>query len=92
MIVPLVQGGCVCVPSESERLINLPESVNRMKVTWAFFTPTFARSVKPEDFPTLKTVILGGESIGQDNVERWSESTQLFSGVSRLIYVAEGIR
>ena len=82
MIVPLIQGGCICIPSESDRFTNLPESVNKMKVTWAFFTPTFARSLKPEDFPSLRTVILGGESIGEDNVERWSANKQLFSGVS----------
>ena len=30
-----------------------------------------------DQVPTLKTLVLGGESIGQDNVEKWSEKLQM---------------
>ncbi|KAH8586613.1 hypothetical protein B0O99DRAFT_695320 [Bisporella sp. PMI_857] len=77
MITVLLQGGCICIPSEEERLGDIASFIRKMRVDWAFLTPTLARLIKPQDVPDLKTLVLGGESIGQDNVVRWGRNLQL---------------
>lgn len=77
MITVLLQGGIICVPSDEQRLEGISSFIQEMRVDWAFLTPTLARNIKPQDVPSLKTLVLGGESIGQDNVVRWGRHLQL---------------
>ena len=70
MITTLIHGGCTCIPSENARLDDTLKTINDMKVTWAWFTPTFARSVDLLEATHLETLVLGGEVIGQDNVDK----------------------
>ncbi|KAF4342274.1 non-ribosomal peptide synthetase [Fusarium beomiforme] len=70
-------GGCVCVPSEHERLNDLAGAINRYKVTMVDITPTVACFLKPSDVPTLKTVALGGEAVTAKCVEIWRDSVSL---------------
>lgn len=67
----LTHGGCVCVPSESERMDDIVRFIDDFKVDWAFFTPSFVQLLRPEDVPSLKTVVLGGEAMTQENVDVW---------------------
>jgi len=80
ILTTLCLGGCVCVPSDEDKLTNFVNYVNSMNVSWAFLTPTFARLINPRDIPTLKTLVLGGEPIGQDNIDKWSPSLVLVNG------------
>lgn len=59
----LVQGGCVCVPTESERRGKVAEAMTRMNVDWAVLTPSFVNTVDPTTVPTLKTLCLAGEAM-----------------------------
>lgn len=68
---PLIYGGLVCIPSEEERLNNVEECMIRMKVDWAYFTPTFARFFRRYTIPNLKQLILGGEAVTVDDVRDW---------------------
>lgn len=77
--VTLIYGGCICVPSDNDRLSNVVDVINQMRINWTFFTPTFARSVNPQDVPGLKTLLLAGEAIGQDNIDKWAPSLRLFT-------------
>jgi amino acid adenylation domain-containing protein/non-ribosomal peptide synthase protein (TIGR01720 family) len=76
----LVYGGCICVPSESERLEDIISVINKMEVNWAFFTPSFIGMIRPEDVPTLKTLVLGGEAVRKENIEIWADKVQLMNG------------
>jgi non-ribosomal peptide synthetase component F len=63
IVTTLSMGGCVCVPSESERTSEgIIKAINRMKVTWLFLTPTFASLIDPSSVPTLRTLVFGGEA------------------------------
>lgn len=75
----LVHGGCVCVPSDHEKMNDTVNVMNRMEVNWVLFTPSFANLVKPEDVPCLKTLVLGGEAMTQENLTRWADQVQLFN-------------
>ncbi|KAH6661595.1 hypothetical protein B0J14DRAFT_690385 [Halenospora varia] len=80
ILTTLCLGGCVCVPSDEDKLTNFVSYVNSMNVNWAFLTPTFARLINPQDIPNLRTLVLGGEPIGQDNIDKWSPSLVLLNG------------
>ncbi|KAG8631699.1 hypothetical protein KVT40_000839 [Elsinoe batatas] len=74
----LVMGGCVCIPSESERLNRLPDSLTAMGCNWAFFTPSTLSTFKPSDVPTLKTMVIGGEFVGQETIDTWVDAVELY--------------
>jgi non-ribosomal peptide synthetase component F/aryl carrier-like protein len=75
----LIQGGCVCVPSEEDRLSRLALSINVLKVNWIFLTPTVAELLNPEDVPGLKTMVLGGEHATAKNFKSWASHLYLIN-------------
>ncbi|KAL8735105.1 MAG: hypothetical protein Q9166_000981 [cf. Caloplaca sp. 2 TL-2023] len=75
----LICGGCVCIPSEEDRMGVFTSVMNRMQVNWVLFTPSVASLIKPVDVPTLQTLVLGGEAIKQENVSRWLGKVRLFN-------------
>ncbi|KAL2419945.1 Nonribosomal peptide synthetase GRA1 [Exophiala dermatitidis] len=75
----LANGGCICTPSESQRLDALVEAMNEMAVTIAILTPSFAKAVKPTDVPHLKMLVLGAEPIRKDLIEEWAGKVHLLN-------------
>ncbi|KAK3328127.1 hypothetical protein B0T19DRAFT_461502 [Cercophora scortea] len=76
-LTTLMMGGCVCVPSEEARMNNIAQAMREMDVNWALFTPSFSRLVDARDVPCLKTLVLGGEAVKQENVDQWLDKVQL---------------
>jgi amino acid adenylation domain-containing protein len=76
----LFHGGCVCPISQGQRMNDLVGAINQLKTNWAFFTPSLVRTFTPEQVPCMKTVILGGEALGADNIEVWANKTHLGNG------------
>jgi amino acid adenylation domain-containing protein/non-ribosomal peptide synthase protein (TIGR01720 family) len=72
LLTTLVFGGCVCIPDDFTRLNGIANFMNEKRINWTFFAPSFARLMDPAAVPGLKTIVLGGEAPGQDNIERWS--------------------
>ena len=72
LLTTLVFGGCVCIPDDFTRLNGISDFMNEKRVNWTFFAPSFARLMDPATVPGLKTIVLGGEAPGKDNIERWS--------------------
>ncbi|PHH63980.1 hypothetical protein CDD82_1812 [Ophiocordyceps australis] len=58
-------GGCVCIPSEAERLNDLEGAIQRFNVTWIDLTPSFAVASIPDPrrVPSLQTLVLAGEPL-----------------------------
>ena len=75
----LANGGCVCVPSEHERSNNLAGFICRHKVNWMLVTPSVISLLRPEEVPSLRTVVLGGEAVTHDNVAKWASQKQLIN-------------
>ncbi|KAJ4130548.1 Nonribosomal peptide synthetase 4 [Fusarium falciforme] len=73
----LTRGGCVCVPSDYERLNDLAGAINRYEVTLADITPTVACFLHPSDVRTLKTLALGGEAVTAKCVDIWRDFVSL---------------
>ncbi|OJJ48138.1 hypothetical protein ASPZODRAFT_130076 [Penicilliopsis zonata CBS 506.65] len=76
----LIRGGCVCVPSEHERVHDIAHAMEAMRVNWAFFTPTVLSLIAPEEVPTLKTLLLAGEPVTQTIIDTWADKVVLING------------
>lgn len=79
ILATLTVGGCICIPSDQERLHNITASINTMNVNSAFLTPSFARLIRPEAVPGLRVLALGGEKLAQSDIDRWFGRLRLFN-------------
>ncbi|CZS96958.1 uncharacterized protein RAG0_06072 [Rhynchosporium agropyri] len=80
ILTTLFNGGCVCVAPETERLEEIAKTMRELRVNWAFFTPSFVRTISPAEVPDLKTLVLGGEALGTDNIDLWVDRVNLING------------
>ncbi|KAH6708906.1 hypothetical protein BKA61DRAFT_696822 [Leptodontidium sp. MPI-SDFR-AT-0119] len=64
-------GGCLCVPSEEQRLDELPQTINAMEATHICLTSTILAKLTPEDVPSLRKVTVGGESLTKEQLQAW---------------------
>jgi amino acid adenylation domain-containing protein len=81
ILTPLMVGGCVCIPHEANRNGDIDFEIRRMRVNWAFFTPTFAALLEPERLASLKTILVGGEAASIQLVKTWSRRVSLYIGM-----------
>ncbi|KAJ5210468.1 AMP-dependent synthetase/ligase [Penicillium cf. griseofulvum] len=70
-IIGLTHTACLCIPSEAQRLDGIAGAINHFRANWAFITPSTARLLRPQDVSGLSTIVMGGENMLQDDVERW---------------------
>lgn len=67
----LTYGGCVCIPSATERLHDFGAAVNRMQVNWSYMTPLLSRKVDPTLLPSLKVVCFRTRGLDEDTYSIW---------------------
>ncbi|KAH7406364.1 putative nonribosomal peptide synthase [Phaeosphaeria sp. MPI-PUGE-AT-0046c] len=77
ILMTLISGGCVCIPSDEDRLNNLAKSICAFNANTVLLTPTVVRLLSPSDVPCLTTLISGGERVTQDIVELWGSVLDL---------------
>ncbi|RDW76857.1 uncharacterized protein DSM5745_06849 [Aspergillus mulundensis] len=76
----LANGACVCIPSEQDRLNDLPGFIARHRVNTAYIaTSLLHRLLKPELVPDLHTINVGGEPLTQDIVDTWADRVNLIN-------------
>ncbi|KAK3339654.1 non-ribosomal peptide synthetase module [Lasiosphaeria hispida] len=73
----LAHGGCICVPSEHDRLNNLAGAIAALDANTLLVVPTVANLLRPEDAPSLRTIVLAGEPITKETVTRWAGAVAL---------------
>ncbi|PYI01631.1 nonribosomal peptide synthase [Aspergillus sclerotiicarbonarius CBS 121057] len=76
----LAHGGCMCIPSEDDRLSDVPGCIARFKVNTAMLTPSVGRILDPAALPTLRTLVLVGEPMSRLDVERFAPALDLYNG------------
>ncbi|KAF7585983.1 hypothetical protein BBP40_009746, partial [Aspergillus hancockii] len=79
IIGSLMLGGCVCVPSETERMNAIADAMTKYRVTWTELTPTVASLLIPSSIPTLKTLVLSGEALTKEVINLWAGSVQIIN-------------
>jgi amino acid adenylation domain-containing protein/non-ribosomal peptide synthase protein (TIGR01720 family) len=77
-LTTLLMGGCICVASDIERKQSLAQAVARMQANWIFTTPSMARILDPESFPSVRTMICGGELISDKELSMWRDEVDLY--------------
>lgn len=74
MFMTLLHGGCVCVPTEEQRLTSLADVINAERIDMAVLTATVVGGMlqHPDRVPGLSTLMLVGEPVTQHIVDAWS--------------------
>lgn len=75
----LVHGGCVCIPSEYDRMNNLSGAIQHFRANHISLTTTVASYLQPEDVPSLKVLVVAGEPMTKTVVEQWAASITLIN-------------
>jgi amino acid adenylation domain-containing protein len=71
MFTSLQRGACVCVPSEEQRVNDLPGAIAELNVNFMDLTPTVAALLKPTDVPSIRSLALGAEPLTKALIETW---------------------
>lgn len=79
ILTTLMHGGCVCIPSEDDRINDAPGFINRAKVNWVILTPSFIGAIQPKSVPKLQTLVLVGEPMTAEIRDTWASRVQLFN-------------
>ncbi|KAI9794928.1 MAG: hypothetical protein M1835_006302 [Candelina submexicana] len=77
ILLPLIVGGCVCVPSEDGRLDNLAFCMEDMNVNFAMLTPSSVKLLRPHDIPSMRMIMVGGEPITGELIRIWEPHVKL---------------
>lgn len=65
----LSHGGCLCIPSENDRMGRLAETMNELQIEMAHLTPTVVSLIDLKQIPSLKILTLGGEPLIHANIK-----------------------
>ncbi|KAH6693949.1 hypothetical protein F5X68DRAFT_187703 [Plectosphaerella plurivora] len=78
ILTTLIHGGCICIPSDEERMNDVAGAINRLKANHLPLTPTVALMIRPEDvLPGVKFVTLGGEALSREGMNIWADRVNL---------------
>ncbi|TQV93495.1 nonribosomal peptide synthase [Cordyceps javanica] len=73
LLLSLVGGACLCVPSNDERRNDLAGSMERFHITHIDMTPTAAGLLPEAALRRLHTMTLGGEQLRPVDAQRWAK-------------------
>ncbi|OQV03736.1 amino acid adenylation domain-containing protein isoform 3 [Cladophialophora immunda] len=80
MLCTLSKGGCLCIPSDEDRMNDLNGAMRRMQVNYAGLTPSVARILDADVVASLSALGLGGEAATAREVTRWGQVTRIVIG------------
>jgi len=79
IITSLSHGACICIPSDFDRMNNLPRFVNESRVDFMSLTPSVAQTLSPSELPNIKSLAVLGESWGQGIMDVWAGKVKIFN-------------
>jgi len=80
MLLTLANGGCLCIPSDEDRLNDINGVIRRMRVNYAGITPSMARILDLDVIASLAALGLGGEAVSARDAARWGQYTRIVIG------------
>ncbi|KAH6896817.1 hypothetical protein B0T10DRAFT_475166 [Thelonectria olida] len=80
MLCTLLQGGCLCIPADEDRVNDLSGVIRRLGVNMANMTPSVARILDPDIIPSLNSLGLGGETCSAGDISIWGQMTRVVVG------------
>ncbi|THC94715.1 hypothetical protein EYZ11_005795 [Aspergillus tanneri] len=82
----LAMGACICIPTEYQLQNELELTMCSLGASFCFLTPSLTRTLDPQRLPNLKTLLLTGEPVKDEDVKKWTGHVALHSvyGMSEL--------
>ncbi|GKT95951.1 AMP-binding enzyme [Colletotrichum tofieldiae] len=75
----LMHGGCVCIPSDHDRMNDISGFIKQARVNWSTLTPSFVSTIPPESLSGLRTLLSGGESFSAYQRDSFSSRIQVIN-------------
>ncbi|RFU23936.1 hypothetical protein B7463_g12404, partial [Scytalidium lignicola] len=79
VLFTLMCGGCICIPSELDRLNHLESFIDRYNVNWACLTPSVVDLLEPRNLPSLQVLVIEGELMSPSTIATWANKVHLFN-------------
>lgn len=80
ILTTLMFGGCICVPSDEDIMGDISAYMKTARVNFANITPSVAHTLRHDDLPDLKVLLLSGEAPDQALIDKWSGRVHLMNG------------
>ncbi|EPS28470.1 hypothetical protein PDE_03416 [Penicillium oxalicum 114-2] len=80
MLLTLANGGCLCIPSDEDRLNDINHVIRKMRINYAGITPSMARILDADVIKSLDVLGLGGEAASATDVNSWGKDTRIVIG------------
>ncbi|KAK9718997.1 hypothetical protein K7432_005110 [Basidiobolus ranarum] len=72
IFLTISQGACLCVASKDSLLNNLAHVMNTMQITTTFLNTAVASLITPDEVPSLKVLMVGGEMLNTRVRDMWA--------------------
>ncbi|CAG8387621.1 unnamed protein product [Penicillium salamii] len=80
MLLTLGNGGCLCIPSDEDRLNDINEVIRKMRINYAGLTPSVGRILDSDVIASLSGLGLGGEAVSARDANYWGKETRIIIG------------
>lgn len=80
MLLTLGNSGCLCIPSDEDRMNDINNAIRKMNINYAGLTPSLARILEPDVIDSLEALGLGGEAAATSDVALWGKSARIVIG------------
>ncbi|KAH6640194.1 hypothetical protein F5144DRAFT_626404 [Chaetomium tenue] len=81
ILLTLANGGCLCIPSDEDRLNDINGAMRAMRVNYAGITPSVARILDIDLIASLTNGLgLGGEAVSARDVNIWGQHARIVIG------------
>ena len=79
MFVTLIHGGCICIPSEHDRMNNLAGAIQNLRSNQVSITAAVVSHLDHQDLKSLEVLVVAGEAMTRDVVDRWADHVTLIN-------------
>jgi non-ribosomal peptide synthetase component F len=79
MFVTLIYGGTICIPSEYDRMNNLTGAIENLNANHMSITAAVVSHLYPQDLRSLKVLVVAGEAMTREVVDRWADHVTLIN-------------
>ncbi|KXG54093.1 AMP-dependent synthetase/ligase [Penicillium griseofulvum] len=80
MLLTLGNGGCLCIPSDEDRLNDINDVIRKMRINYAGLTPSVGRILDADVIASLDGLGLGGEAVSARDANNWGKDTRIIIG------------
>ncbi|KAL2825169.1 hypothetical protein BDW59DRAFT_161884 [Aspergillus cavernicola] len=80
MLLTLSNGGCLCIPSDEDRMNDINGVIRNMGVNYAGLTPSVARILDTDVISSLEGLGLGGEAVSARDCTVWGKLARIIIG------------